>query len=415
MPGVADWTGDGIVDFVFARELPWATTYDPYGASRSRRLESVLVSGADGDIFGPAVVATGDGLEPLITTIGDLDGDGIADLVSVDAYAGPSSLAATVTARDGLGGPLWSRYITAPHGFDYGCACFSGTIATAVYPAAIRGDAAGGDLVVGLLSDVNEDWWSQRWGSHRPVAPANLIGLRGDTGQTVFQADPTLPTDFAVGGDIDGDGLADLQTGTIYAPGTCTGAIVDAAWTAGVNEVAWGAQENVECYGNYGGYRLITSTVTYAPGDLDADGVPDHLSMASPSVGTGTWRARSGVDGSLLWEHFYVWSSSGIDSGRLLPLGIDIGGGPGADLLEHDGRPVVLRLRDGALKDELWTATLPELTYVDSAMPDPGFVVADIDRDGTDDLIVAITWGQSPHRNKLYALDGRDGSILWTR
>jgi hypothetical protein len=231
------------------------------------------VADADATLVGEAA---GDGAGTWIA-VGDVDGDGIADVLTSAPYA------------EGVAGAAWlvRGPFTGTRRLEDADLRIAGTPAVddvggfAIGPVAL-GDLDGDGLAELVIAAPNGGAETGVW---RFMGTARgAMGLDTADGERLGGPDEGAGTSLAIGGDLDGDGLLDLLVG---APG----ASVDGVERGGVALVS----------GAFGGTGLLADTATWlfgetagaeagaavaSPGDIDGDGFADLLVGAPGAVAT---------------------------------------------------------------------------------------------------------------------------------
>ena len=274
--GAGDVNGDGFADVIVG--APLADT-----GSRSNNGSAVVVSGFDGAVlFVFQGAAAADEFGTAVAGAGDLDGDGFPDLAVGAPLADPAGRtnAGSVVVFSGASGAALFTIQGAVAGDRFGSAVAGGRDAS--------GDGVP-DLVVG---------------APRASSLAGRVTLHsGATGATLFTASgsgtESLGTSVALGGDVDGDGLADFIAGAPFARvGTMSNAgralVFSGTGSRTLFVLTGGAAED----------RFGSSVA--AVGDASGDGVRDFVvgaSGADPSGLSGAGRASvfSGAGGALLF------------------------------------------------------------------------------------------------------------------
>ncbi|MFP2926684.1 FG-GAP-like repeat-containing protein [Pyxidicoccus sp. 3LG] len=157
-------------------------------------------------------------------------------------------------------------------------------------------------------------------------------------------------------------------------------------------------------------------------GDLDGDGVQELIVGAQADSTGGTLAGRayvySGRTGALLrtvtgrpFDRLgYSVASVGDVDGDRVPDHVISGPGQPSQAPTHPGRAMLYSGRDGSVLRE-WSGE-PASLFGDTVGA-PG----DLDGDGTPDVLVGASFTSAAafRVGRVYALSGRDGSVLWTR
>lgn len=152
-------------------------------------------------------------------------------------------------------------------------------------------------------------------------------------------------------------------------------------------------------------------------GDVNDDGVPDVMIGAPSESGDGFARVYSGADGSLL----HVWTSGVFSSfGESLDGIGDVDGDGHDDVAvgnpsdpDGPGTPGSVTVFSGDTGAQLYKVTGASHNIAfGSAVLGAG----DLNGDGTPDIVVGAPWEDPGGNNsgKVWALDGADGSTLWS-
>jgi hypothetical protein len=331
---------DGVPDFLAGSDpsLPDVLGRVDLVSGRTGHVLRTLASRVPGDGFGAAVVSAG-----------DLDSDGVPDVVvgcprevchdathlgAVRAYSG----------RDGS--LLWLVRCPA----TFAATGFGNAIADL---GDVDGDGID-DLVVGPCTDATG-------GGHQVASVRVLSGRDGSLIRFIRCADsvggnlPSFGSSVAGPGDVDGDGVPDVLVGAPYAFFQVSNSGSVFLWS-----------------GRSGAFlRRIDGTVADArfgtvgrAGDVDQDGIPDFL-IGAPRDSTGGVYAGSvsvfsGRDASLLRV---LRGNTGEEFGTFLAGGVDVNGdgipdlAVGAPFASVDGHPGgavrVYSGRDGSLLTEV--------------------------------------------------------------
>jgi hypothetical protein len=286
VPGDVD--GDGVPDLLVGAPLALG------GAGRV-----VLLSGADGavllDLPG---AAAGQALGTSVDGAGDVDGDGIPDLIA--GAPGDSTAASGAGAAFLFAGADGSvlRVLLGDAAFDRlgqsvaGLGDTDGDGVPDVAVGAPLNDAAGNKAgLVRVVSGADGSTLLTLLGQHE----------RDELGRLVARV-----------GDADGDGLADLLLGVPLS---------DTAVLNGgeVRLVGVALGETLQSWTGTVANEQLGSTVA-GPGDVDGDGLADVL-LGSPDAAAQQARLHSSLDGSLLhaWD-LTEWVDQGSNGGELQPL-----------------------------------------------------------------------------------------------
>ncbi len=294
----ADGTPDIIVGDLFA-SLPIIKAGAAY-----------VYSGATGALLHEFIGDTGDGyLGRSVDGVGDIDGDGAADLIiGADGVGNIRAFGGAAYVRSGLTGALLFQIDgTKDHG--YLGSSVAGTGDT-------NGDGIG-DFLVGAYG---EDRWGYNTGAAYLYSGADASLLHSWTG---LNQNNRFGEAVAATGDLDGDGSGDLA---IAAPGAGpNGQVYLYSGATGQLLFTLEGQDPGEVFGK---------SVAGA-GDVDGDGTSDVIVGSdryyTPGGYSGIVRVFSGVDGHLL-QYF----TAGLEVGR---LGLAVAG-PGD--LDGDGRADLL-------------------------------------------------------------------------
>jgi hypothetical protein len=240
------------------------------------------------------------------TAVGDLNGDGFDDVV-VGTLAGPGISNGHVRAFDGKTGALLASFFALPN------------YVGGIYVAAgdVNGDGFD-DVIVGVdQADASGPTAAYGGARVRIFDGKSLVQTRQQVLLSDFQAYPGFMGGVRVAaGDVDGDGKADVITGT----------------GPGVNQ-----SPHVKVFSGGDGGALIRSFFAYgagffggvyvAAGNLDNDGYADVITGAD---GFGHVKGFRGSDGGELFSYIGLGSGGGV------------GGPVGAADLNGDGASEVL-------------------------------------------------------------------------
>jgi len=272
--GGGDLDGDGVGDLIVGAL---------YAYPKARIL---ALSGASGNLLWSVGNKNHGEFGRAVALVGDLDGDGREDAAIGSPPSAPNGLdhAGSVLLVSGATGKLLFR-------LD-GTAAWEG-LGTALAPAGdVNGDGVP-DLVVG----------AQGASPNGRTGAGSAFVFSGATGRRILRFDGGEPGDFlgnavSTAGDVDGDGHDDLLIGAFSAdPGGLT-----FAGSAFVFSGATGAQ--LFRFDGANASDLTGSSLAPA-GDLDGDGVPDLLVAARGSnpqgiVNAGSVFVFSGASGAVI-------------------------------------------------------------------------------------------------------------------
>lgn len=235
------------------------------------RTGEVSVADADATLVGEAA---GDGAGTWIAA-GDVDGDGIADVLTSAPYA------------EGVAGAAWlvRGPFTGTRRLEDADLRIAGTPETETGSGAAIGPVALGDLDGDGLAElvVSAPLASGVW--RFSGAALGSVGLDAADGERFGAEGDGAGTRLVVGGDLDGDGLADLVVGAPSAS-TDAGAVGGVALVSGAftgtgalaDTARWLYGESVDAQAGAG---------VASPGDIDGDGVADLLVGAPGAVAPG--------------------------------------------------------------------------------------------------------------------------------
>ena len=279
---VGDLDGDGIPDLIVG--APFTTRPEAYGVG------SVLVfSGATGAlIYNFLGTEGGTYMGWSVAGLGDLDGDGIPEIAIGTPYAsvGGNIGVGNVAVRSGATGELLYLFEGGQVGDFLG------------WSVAAIGDLDGDGVSDVLLGAPNA--------SPAGLAQAGVIEARsGATGELLYRIEGVEPAAYfgrtlASVGDIDGDGIDDFVVGAPAASPDGRTEAGSAFLFSGVNGRLLHRWDGDEDFDEFGGSVA-------GGGDVDGDGVGD-IAIGAPSsspdgkVGAGTALVFSGATLDLLFE-----------------------------------------------------------------------------------------------------------------
>ncbi|MEZ6196708.1 MAG: VCBS repeat-containing protein [Planctomycetota bacterium] len=242
-----------------------------------------LHSGATGSFVRTLAIHPGaDWLEYAFEDVGDLDGDGVIDLVQVRKYApstGPPPLAPSARAISGVNGAtLWTATVAV-----------LSTAAISNVQIARIGDSDGdgvGEIAILVGPPTFIDLLNGA-----PATPTRLFFLSGATGAVVHVIVDGLNIvdSIAAAGDSDGDGVTDLVIGASSSAwaGTDSG---------GAALLSGATYQYLRFWTGSGPGERFGSGVSGA-GDVDGDGLDDVIISSSGAL---LARVFSAADGSVL-------------------------------------------------------------------------------------------------------------------
>ena len=370
---VADLDGDGLPDVLVQSEV------GPYD---NVTYNVTAKTGNNGThLWEESVTGVGAYMSPDV--VGDVDGDGLPDVL-VQSEVGPDdNRTSTVIAKVGSNGThLWEESVSGPY---------------ADIDAQVVGDLDGDGLPDVLVqSEVGP-------GGNKTSTVIAKVGTNGthlwEESVTGYEADMSAD----VAGDLDGDGLPDVLVNSAVGPYDNMASNLTAK--TGINGThLW--EESVS--------GEAANVVAEVVGDLDGDGLPDvmvHSYVGPYDNGTNTVIAKTGVNGTDLWEEF---ASGGYNVG----INAEV-----VENLDGDGLPdVLVRSFTGPVDNE--TCTLIAKTGVNGTHLweesingyDAGInyqVVPDLDGDGLPNLLVSTGVGVGTRNCTLIAKKMSDGTHLW--
>ena len=237
--GVGDVNGDGIADLLIgarsadANGIDSGASYVVFGqpavapTAFGSNINLGAITGTDGFKISGEAVDDGAGL--AVSGAGDINGDGIADVIVGAFHAGPSGNSSGASyvvfgSRSGFPPNLNLSTLSVSNGFKISGALIYDNSGRAVSGAGdINGDGID-DLIVGAqFADRNPDDTSGAsyvvFGSRSGLANLNLSTLPSSSGFKIVGAAANDRAGVSVSGagDINGDGIADLIVGAYYA------------------------------------------------------------------------------------------------------------------------------------------------------------------------------------------------------
>ncbi|MFZ5481185.1 MAG: hypothetical protein ACOZNI_30785 [Myxococcota bacterium] len=309
--GAGDVDGDGIGDVLVS--APWEDT-----AGTDAGLAYLLYGGeawtAGADVYDDAAArltgVTGDWFGARMAA-GDLDGDGISDLVLTGPYNDLGGSKAGVLAM-----------------FEGDDVRLSGTLAVTSADARVTGAVAGTELgwSLDVLGDMDGDGYNDVAvgifyddTNAADAGAAAVISGRDLAGQDTFEdvaflivrglaAGDRFGYDVAGVGDVDGDGLEDVLLGGYLSDeaGTDAGSAALFFGAAGMNREVDADAADASFTGDAAGDQY--GSWMSAAGDFDADGIADFLVGGPRSAAGGP--SASGAAYLYLGENASTWDTS---------------------------------------------------------------------------------------------------------
>jgi len=457
----ADLDGDGVSDLVLGAPDSSAGGIDS-GEVR-------VISGADGSLlFAMAGAAPFDDFGAAVSGVGDLDGDGIPDLLvgspqDYDEGTVVSNWTGYAQILSGVDGtPL--QFQAGEQIFEVWGGRFGSAVAS---PGDVDGDGVadyavgefGADLegvISGAVSPGRLHWYSGADGTEI----RQLVGFVDISAAEVGRA-------LASAGDLDGDGVGDLLVSAPYHDqpmgdgeqegiSLVSGATGSIVWTTPQGPMSWlglhvalggdldgdgtpdvlGSERSaVSVFSGTTGALIrkfptadlisVGGPTAADVGDIDGDGL-DDVAVGDPTLSTvfgantGAVRIYSGANGMQLGE--IPGEQSGERFGASLASASGIPGIPGLALVigapGHDGPAGVDAGRVRVLKPQ-GGLTIPHVLTVTGLPPATGFgsavaIAGDVDNDGWEDISVGAPFDETAGylSGAVRVFSGRDGELL---
>lgn len=291
MSVVGDVNGDEVADLIVSNPLHETALGTPgaawlfYGGERwegARTIEE-----ADVTFVG---TTNGDGFGEDVAGAGDINGDGLADLLMTQpglSFGGNPEVGAVYLVLGSEELPT-NQTVSDPDAEVFG----TGDRERVGYSASVVGDHNGdgyADLLVGTSDASRPAWlvWGPLEGELSLDTKSAVSFVRGRTGEA--------ETAVAGAGDLDGDTLVDLLIGSPLTdgknPGTQAGEV--AIWYSGVETLLSGTIDLDDAHGRLYGEsdEHRAGHVVAGVGDIDGDGF-DDLATGAPEYGESATLTR---------------------------------------------------------------------------------------------------------------------------
>ena len=272
--GVGDVNGDGVADLIVGAPFSCNNGGGCNGNAR-------VFSGADGSIIYNFIGdSPGDEFGTSVSGAGDVNGDGVADLIVGAPFGDGNNGNDTGSVRvfSGADGSIIYNFFGDSSGDEFG---------TSVSDAGdVNGDGVA-DLIVGAPDDDSNAFNA---GSVRVFSGVDGSVLHTFDGDSILDR---FGTSVSGAGDVNGDGFADLIVG---APG------VDSVFTGSGSARVFSGIDGSVLYNLFGDRFLSLAEFGISvsgAGDVNGDGFADLIVGGGRS--NSTPRVFSGVDGSLLY------------------------------------------------------------------------------------------------------------------
>lgn len=322
-----------------------------------------------------------------IAEVHDIDGDGVTDLVTGDPFRGDGPQAYVYSGASGALIYTW----TGPAGQFY------------AYAIADAGDTNGdgtADILVGNPGDGNPN----------PGVVELRSGADGSLLHTFAgdQANSEFGTAVASAGDVDGDGHDDVLIGAETSDGP-------AGSQAGRVLIFSGDDFTLirTLHGLEPGQFLGSGTDL--AGDLDGDGIRDHIVGGRGATTGGSVLAFSGATGELLWR--FDGHAGSTELGSFFVAGLeDIDGDGTPDVYGADYADTTNGPSSGAAFVLSGVDGSPIYTWTGRAGDGlgPGREAGDIDADGVQDLAIGMYLNSSraSRSGQVQIRSGRTGEVI---
>jgi hypothetical protein len=337
--------------------------------------------------------AADDAFGAALATIGDVNGDGVPDVVGgMPRHDAGGTNAGGALVLSGADGSILLQLLGASAGDQFGAALGSS--------GDVNGDGTP-DVIVGAPHSSAGGPNSGQARVHSGVDGSVLWTFVGSAGAE-------LGSGVSGAGDVDGDGLADLIVGAPHdgVAGTNAGAAFVFAGADGalLHTFPGGAP------GALAGASVVSL------GDVNSDGMAD-VAVGAPmgAAGFGEVRVYSGGDGFLLYSLVGTAPSGGKFFGICVTSIGDLDGDAVRELAvgEPKANHGKVHVYSGATGTELLLLDPGFFTWeMGAAIADGG----DVNGDGFDDIVAGAPELALPNNYKMgrvLVFSGRDGSILW--
>jgi hypothetical protein len=364
-----DVNGDGLADLIVGASSSDPATgtaagrsYVVFGKTATTAINlSAVAAGTGGFVINGQCASDSSGCS--VSSAGDVNGDGLADLIigalSGDPAAGGNAGRSYVVFGKTSGSGIdLSAVAGGTGGFVINGQCANDYSGGSVSSAGdVNGDGLA-DLIVGGSTGSTDNWAGRSYVVFGKTSGSgiDLSAVAGGTGGFVINgqcANDYSGLSVSSAGDMNGDGLADLIVGAPYsAPaagtnagrsyvvfGKTSGSNIDlSALAAGTG----GFVINGQCANDYSGLSVSSA------GDMNGDGLAD-LIVGAPYSDPAT-RADAG-------RSYVIFGSA---SGTFMPTTVAVMGTAGSDSLSDGGTAQLLVGADGA---DTLTATAASVLY----------------------------------------------------
>jgi len=314
-----DVNGDGIDDLIIG-----ATDADPNGSysgqsyvvfgSRSgfaADLNLSTLNGSNG--FRINGIAAGDSSGRSVSSAGDVNGDGIDDLIIGANGAAPNGRPSSgqsyvvFGSRSGFGSALNLSTLNGSNGFRINGIAANDYSGRSVSSAGdVNGDGLA-DLIIGAARAAPNGSYSGQsyvvFGSRSGFVPDfNLSALNGSNGFRIngIAADDRSGVSVSSAGDVNGDGIGDLIIGAARADPN--GSASGQSYVVFGSRSGFGADLNLSTLNGSNGFRIngiaasdYSGVSVSSAGDVNGDGIDDLIIGASGADPNGSYSGQSYV------------------------------------------------------------------------------------------------------------------------